>query len=138
MSTMEVNIVKIDQTEHSTVSKMFIDGHFICFVIEDGEHENKIHGSTRIPGGRYEIIKDYTTKFTYQWGYCWWVQNVPGFSEIKIHKGNRIIDTEGCLLPNLEIGYDGRNYYGRNSKAGYDRMMHILQSEEMHYLDIIR
>lgn len=134
----EINIVRIDQTENSTISKLYVDGQFLGFVLEDGEHANKIHGQTRIPGGRYKIVKDYTTKFTYQFGYCWHVLDVPGFSEIKIHKGNWITDTEGCLLPNREIGFDGKNYYGVSSKPVYDRMMNMLEYDDFHWLDVLR
>ena len=134
----EINIVRIDQTEHSTISKCYVDGRFICFVLEDGEHENKIHGSTRIPGGRYKIRRDRTTKFRYQYGYCWWLQNVPNFTEIKIHKGNWIKDTEGCLLPNKEIGFERGNYYGINSKRAYDALMAELKFSASHWLDVIR
>lgn len=135
---MELNLVKIDQTEHSTVSQLWINGKPICFVIEDGEHKNKIYGSTRIPGGRYKMVKDYTTKFVYDWGYCWHILDVPGFSEIKIHKGNKITHTDGCLLPNLYIGFDGLNYFGVNSKAAYNRMMRVLEDSDQHHIDIIR
>ena len=135
---MELNIVRIDQTENSTISKLWIDNKFMGFILEDGEHASKIHGQTRIPGGRYKIIKDYSTRFKYQFGYCWHIIDVPGFSEIKIHKGNWITDTEGCLLPNREIGFDGSNYYGINSKSTYDPMMAMLRMEDSHWLDVIR
>ena len=136
---MHLTLVKLDQTENSTVSKMFIGSTvFLGFIIEDGEHENKIHGKTRIPGGTYRMVKDRTTKFTYQWGYCWQILNVPEFSEIKIHKGNTIAHTEGCLLPNTQIGHTGNDWYGVNSKTTYDRMMSLLKAEDEHFINIIR
>ena len=135
---MEINVTKIDQTENSTISKLWIDSKFIGFILEDGEHESKIHGQTRIPGGRYRIIKDYSTKFKYQFGYCWHILDVPNFSEIKIHKGNWITDTEGCLLPCREMGFDGKNFYGINSKAAYDPMMKMLSGSNEHWIDMLR
>ena len=134
----EFNLVKIDQTEHSTLSKMMKGSEFICFVIEDGEHENKIHGSTRIPAGRYKIVRDTSSRFTYHYGFVWHVLEVPNFSEIKIHKGNRIDDTEGCLLPNLYAGFDGKNFYGVNSKQAYERWMDATSPGFEHWLDVIR
>jgi len=131
-------VIKLDQTENSTVSKLWVDDKFMGFIIEDGEHENKIHGSTRIPSGHYELVKDYTTRFKYQYGYCWHVRDVPGFSEIKIHKGNYIRDTEGCLLPNTQIGFTGRDWYGVNSKYTYDLLMELLKGEDKHSLMVMR
>ena len=135
---MELNLVKLDQTEFSTISKLFIEGKFMGFVLEDGEHINKIFGSTRIDPGRYEMIKDESTRFTYQFGYCWHLLNTPRHTEIKIHKGNRIQHTDGCLLPNKEIGFNGTNYYGINSKAAYDPIMRMLKNQSIHFIDIIR
>ena len=135
---MDIVVSKLDQTEFSTVSKMFIEGEFIGFVIEDGEHASKIYGSTRIDAGRYPMTKDRSTRFTYTYGYAWWIRGTPRHTEIKIHKGNRIEHTNGCLLPNAQVGFDGTNYYGINSKAAYDKMMSILQHDEEHTIFIVR
>ncbi|MEN6388839.1 MAG: DUF5675 family protein [Syntrophomonas sp.] len=59
-----------------------------------------------IPEGKYEVHRIYSPKF----GKCFHVQEVPGRSEILIHKGNYNKDTHGCILIGLEyadINEDG-------------------------------
>lgn len=84
------------------------------------------------------MVKDRTTRFTYEWGYCWHILDVPNFSEIKIHKGNTIKHTDGCLLPNMYAGFERNLYFGVNSKVAYNTMMQILKDNDEHFIDIIR
>lgn len=136
---MNISITKLGQTEYSTVSKIFFGTLFIGFVIEDGERMNKIHGSTRIDAGTYKMVADVSTRFTYKYGYCWHIIGLPRHLEVKIHKGNTIAHTSGCLLPNTEIGIDKQgNWYGRNSKKAYDRMMKLLPRDHDHTINIFR
>ncbi len=141
---LEINVVRIDQTENSTISKLFIDSHFICFIIEDGERANKIHGMTRIPAGRYKLIKrtfgrffdKYKVRFGHE--FVWEIENVPNFTDILIHLGNRIDDTKGCLLPNQQVAFDGSNYFGVSSKPAYLTLFDKLKVAATANIDIIR
>ena len=59
-----------------------------------------------IPEGKYEVHRIYSPKF----GKCFHVQDVPGRSEILIHKGNYNKDTHGCILIGMgraDINGDG-------------------------------
>ena len=59
-----------------------------------------------IPEGKYEVHRIYSPKF----GKCFHVQDVPGRSEILIHKGNYNKDTHGCILVGMghaDINEDG-------------------------------
>jgi hypothetical protein len=47
-----------------------------------------------IPKGHYKAKKHNSPKF----GECLWIQDVPGRSEILIHKGNYYTDILGCVL----------------------------------------
>lgn len=47
-----------------------------------------------IPAGNYAVKKHNSPNF----GYCFWIQNVPGRSEILIHRGNFYTDILGCIL----------------------------------------
>jgi len=69
----------------------------------------KIPGSTAIPGGRFEIIITRSKRLSDRAGHdvltpmlC----KVPGFDGIRIHKGNKPEDTEGCLLPGMKVDAD--------------------------------
>ncbi len=52
-----------------------------------------------IPTGNYPITKDFTGKF--QWAKL--------FNDIEFHVGNKLSDTEGCLL--LGVGFDENRLY---------------------------
>ena len=62
-----------------------------------------------IPEGKYEVHRIYSPRF----GKCFHiqdVQDVPGRSEILIHKGNYNKDTHGCILVGMghaDINEDG-------------------------------
>ena len=60
-----------------------------------------------IPTGKYAIAKDFTGKF--QWAK---LLNVPNKEDIEFHVGNRLDNTEGCLL--LGVGFDENRLYEDN------------------------
>lgn len=78
---------------------------FICYVLEDQFNEPKVPGETRIPPGRYQIKlrteggmhERYGNRFDFHKGMIW-LQDVPDFTFIYIHVGNKDDDSEGCLL----------------------------------------
>lgn len=78
-----------------------------CFTLEDQHQDVKVAGETRIDAGRYEIIKRTHGRFyeayKARWGHAWALElaDVPGFTDILIHTGNKERDTEGCIL----VGY---------------------------------
>jgi hypothetical protein len=47
-----------------------------------------------IPDGTYRVVRHQSPKF----GNTFWVQDVPGRSEILFHKGNIDDDSHGCIL----------------------------------------
>jgi len=91
---------------------------FQCYTCEDPVRgkgdpatvaEWKIKGDTAIPYGTYKVKKTYSEKYSQRAGkpvYMWELQNVPGFSGIRIHAGNTAKDTEGCLLFGKHINGD--------------------------------
>ena len=52
---MNIQVLKIAESQNSTLSQMRIDGAFFCFVIEDGHRDVKVSGETRIPAGTYKV-----------------------------------------------------------------------------------
>lgn len=90
-----------------TISKLFINDVFECFILEDKLRENssysgftvayqKIIGKTAIPSGKYKVDITYSQRFK---RFLPLLHNVPGFKGVRIHPGNTDKDTEGCLLP---------------------------------------
>ncbi len=116
---------------------------FICYILEDQFNEPKVKGETRIPTGRYQIkLRDqggmhnrYGKRFNFHQGMLW-LQDVPDFTFIYIHVGNKDDDSEGCLL----VG-DGQisNVVERGQvtnsvtayKRLYDKIVKALPNEEV-------
>lgn len=89
----------------------------MCYTIEDRARragEPKIPGRTAIPCGRYLLawtpsvrFKRHTLQFL----------DVPEFSGIRVHIGNRSADTEGCLIPGLQRTAPIDDWVGQSGAA---------------------
>lgn len=87
--------------------KRLSDGKHYCCTLEDVDRGldakmrlNKIlflkkPHVTAIPVGRYEVTLTYSPRFRKNMPT---LNNVPGYSGIRIHPGNTIDDTDGCIL----------------------------------------
>ena len=92
-----LSLVRTDYLEDRTLGELYVDGTFFCYTLEDAARRDgiKIAGKTCIPEGVYPVTLTQSARFgriTPE------VQEVPGFSGIRIHGGNRPEDTEGCIL----------------------------------------
>ena len=67
-------------------------------------NEGKVYGQTAIPEGRYPVKITWSVKFQRDMVA---VEDVPGFTGIRIHSGNDADDTLGCVLVGKVI--DGPN-----------------------------
>ena len=122
---MEIDIILLEQTPDSTLSQVRIDGKFFCFALEDGFREPKVHGETRIPHGRYPVIKRtvgkffalYARKFRHE--FALELKGVANFLYILLHIGNTVMDTDGCVLVGYQAGHDGHNFTLKQSTEAY-------------------
>jgi len=146
---MNIFVQEIGTTATSTASLLSIDDKPFCFVIEDGYHEVKVPGKTRIPPGCYQVTRKTSGRFfekyrkEYMHEFSIQLENVPGFKDILIHIGNTIEDTRGCLLVNtgLNINLSG-TYFGTGSVAAYKPLYSLIfaafrRGEEV-YIEISR
>lgn len=88
-----------------TVSRLYIDGKFFCFVLEDVVREDgvKVYGETAIPAGTYRITVNWSNRFKRRLIY---VHAVPMFEGIRIHPGLNEKHTHGCLLVSRKLNPD--------------------------------
>lgn len=93
---MELIIDRDVITDESATGKLYIDGVFECFTLEDAIRKVKIFGRTAIPAGRYKLVIDQSVHFDNK--FLPHILDVPNFSGIRIHAGSRPEDTEGCIL----------------------------------------
>lgn len=89
----------------ATISRLSLNGEFLCHILEDEYRAKKVWGQTRIPAGAYAIgvrqeggfHNRYTNRFKFHLGMLE-LLDVPHFQYILFHVGNTHSDTAGCLL----------------------------------------
>lgn len=98
---------RIARKDNYTIGKLSIDGVPECDVLEDTDRyltdkmreedimRLKVKARTAIPTGDYDISLTMSQRFKRVLPL---LENVKGFSGIRIHSGNTSEDTEGCLL----------------------------------------
>lgn len=103
---MDIKVFRAPSKEESTRGKLTINNKAFCDTLEDEKRSVKVKGETRIPSGRYQLLKRRVlsglTK-TYRDKFDWFdfhieLQNVPDFNYVYIHVGNYDDDTDGCIL----------------------------------------
>ena len=85
-----------------------------------------------IPAGHYRAIRHLSPKF----GETFWVQDVPGRSEILFHKGNIAADSHGCILVGESFNYVLGEQGITASKEGFKEFMTILEGRNEFTIDI--
>ena len=86
--------------ESFTPGVMYANGLRFCFTCEDQDRllekgGMKVKTRTAIPRGTYPLTVSMSAHFGKELPE---VQNVPQFSGVRCHGGNRAEDTEGCIL----------------------------------------
>jgi len=120
-----------------TIGRFSVDGARICDSLEDTDRglvqtwplatikALKIAGETAIPTGTYRVVLSYSQKFRNKtWaqkygGLVPEILDVPGYSGVRIHPGNKAADTLGCILLGENKVVGGLV----NSKKKYEELM---------------
>ena len=92
---MKLLLKRLHKTDNSTIGELSIDGKFECYTLEDVERKEKVFGKTSIPKGTYEIVMTMSNRFKKIMPL---LLNVPDYTGVRIHSGNKAEDTEGCIL----------------------------------------
>lgn len=124
---MKLLLQRIKSDTATTLGVLWRDGFSECFTAEDGHHDVKIKGETRIPAGTYPIrprteggmIQRYKKRFSWHKGMLH-LQDVPGFQYVYIHVGNDEKDTEGCILVGRSA--DRQDMTVRSSARAYEAL----------------
>lgn len=117
---MELKVIRETFTDESTIGRLFIDGMFHCYCLEDKVRDVKIKSLTAIPKGRYEIVINYSNRFKQLMPL---LLNVPNFEGVRIHWGNYSSDSDGCIL----LGTTKSVNMVGNSRLAYSKLITLLQ-----------
>lgn len=93
MFKKELVVIRKYQDNFKTLSHIYLNNKFFCYCLELPDRGNKKEKS-RIPMGKYKTKEHNSLKYKYA---CL-IQDVKDRSYILIHEGNKIKDTNGCLL----------------------------------------
>lgn len=141
---MRLTLIRIANRPTYCIGKLYIDGVYFADTLEDTDRglkdemseeeikELKVYGETAIPSGIYPVTITYSNKFKKNLPL---INNVKGYSGIRIHSGNTAKDTFGCILvgKNKEVGKV------LQSRVTFNALYSILaRSKEKIIIDIMR
>jgi hypothetical protein len=96
-----------------TMGKLFVNGELFCDTLENTK---KV-----IPTGAYKIALIWSNKFHRVLPE---LVNVPNRTAIRIHRGNSVKDTKGCIL----IGINDKDVWLRNSAKYEERIVELVRN----------
>lgn len=94
---MELHLERNECGRSFTIGSLSVDGTWECWTLEDQLRPRgvKVAAQTCIPSGRYEVKLTFSNRFQRVLPL---LLDVPMFEGIRIHPGNTVQDTEGCIL----------------------------------------
>lgn len=97
---MDIVVKRNEPAKGATEGRLYINGDFECFTLEDQDRAleaggKKIQNETAIPKGTYVVEITPSARFKRKMPL---IKDVPNFTGVRIHSGNKKDDTEGCIL----------------------------------------
>jgi len=124
-------IARVEESEEGTFSVMTICNQAFCVTLEPPDFLNKVNVSN-IPPGQYLCKKVNSPQF----GITFEIINVPDRSHVLFHSGNRIEDTEGCVILAQHFGKLHGDRAVLNSGATFKEFMDIMKDVDVFSLTI--
>jgi hypothetical protein len=119
-----LELVRLENTPEGAVGILKLNKHIFCATLEPPERANQQKMSC-IPASQYYLEGVNSPGF----GRTYTVLNVPGRTLILFHAGNRVGNTEGCILLGETIGKLSGNRAVLNSGVTFKRFMEALGME---------
>ena len=125
---MKLKLVRVAYFDDCTIGRLYVDGEHVCDTLEDKVREVdgvpvkvwKVPGETAIPTGTYPLVTTYSPRFQCDLPL---VEDVPGYSGIRIHVLNFASQSEGCI----GVGHwDGQSHSISRSRAALTHLMDII------------
>lgn len=124
---MSTRIVRVAQGKNTTLSHLYIDGLFCCYLLENSLRPVKVAGGTAIPAGEYRLRLNtwagmnvhYRGRYPKLHRGMVEIVDIPDFSLVFIHIGNYHTDTAGCPLTGSYAQLIDGDYRVLHSAAAY-------------------
>lgn len=152
---MELTLNTLRREADWSMGEMLVNNDWLCWTLEDAVREVdfngdgrvdvsevakfKVKGETAIPSGRYRVTLENSPKYGPN---TMTINEVPGFTYIRIHPGNSAVDTEGCLLLGMDLEQSSGRIKGGTSKPAVEalkaKVMKVIAAGESVWLTINR
>lgn len=132
---MKLVLKRIHFADTFTVGQLYEETAYglspICYTLEDKFREIegvpvkdwKVQDKTAIPRGTYKVSVTMSNRFKTRLPL---LENVEGFTGIRIHSGNHSGNTEGCIL--VGMTWDGKTDWIGTSKIAMSSLMSMLEN----------
>jgi len=129
---MYLQLVRESFTNNSTEGKLFVNGEFECYTLEDKdrfleEGNEKVYGESAIPRGKYTITLTHSNRFNKLLPL---LHNVEGFTGVRMHSGNKPEDTEGCILVGSVNSSETDDWIGSSKVAMRGLMGKLIDAQQ--------
>jgi Family of unknown function (DUF5675) len=143
---MNLLLQRTHANELRTWGKLFADGVFLCYTLEDAVREIsgqpvdvwKVKGATAVPSTSYSpspyiVTLENSPRFGPN---TLTIAGVPGFVGVRMHAGNTEEDTEGCVLLGQAINAAG--IVGGTSRPAVELVKKVVtQAREIHQMVLL-
>lgn len=145
----KLSIKRIAKGKNSTLSHLYLNGVFQCYLLEDKVSENKVMGLTCIPEGNYSLKlntqagmnKLYEKMYPLLHKGMMEIVGISNFSLVFIHIGNYHTDTKGCALTGHYWHHIKQDYQVLQSafayKHLYKTLLKLLANKENIIVEVI-
>lgn len=128
---MTLRVIREPSIGGATLGSLYVNGVWQCWLLEDQLREIsgqpveswKVKSETAIPAGRYKVAITPSQRFQRRLPL---LLDVPGFTGVRIHPGNTVADTEGCLL----VGQDRQNGRVLRSRIAFEALFAELEDAD--------
>lgn len=127
MATFE--LVRVVCRKDVTFGVLLMRDNPICVTLELPWRNNERLFSC-IPDGTYKLGRHYSSRF----GWCIKLYDVSGRSDILIHPGNTVSDTEGCILVGSSFGDEASIM---SSRVAFNRLMQVFPPAGTYFINVV-
>lgn len=118
----------------ATISELYVEDSLCCYTLEDVARPDgvKIPGETCIPEGCYIARVTFSNRFQREMillsseGKDAIIRDGVTFTGLRVHKGNSVEDTEGCVLVGEQTNHENRIW---NCTPPNDYLTNLVKTE---------